>query len=202
MGRAAGAVAGLTAMAALAGCAVEAPTGPSVLAVPGKDKTFAQFQQDEGTCRNYAQSQVAPVTPGQAAAGNTVAGAAIGTVGGAAVGALIGAAAGNPGAGAAIGAGSGLLVGTGVGASNGAYAAGDLQRRYDFAYIQCMTANGENVQTAAAVGPSYPAYGYPSYAYEPDPVIVGGPVIGFGFGGGYWGHRYGYGGYGGRYWRH
>lgn len=181
---------------ALGACAAVPPSGPSVLAVPGTNKTFAQFQQDDFSCRNYAQAQIGPTSPAQAGTNNTVVGAVGGTALGAAAGALLGAAAGNAGAGAAIGAGSGLLVGTGIGASNGEASTASLQQRYDFGYIQCMTANGENVQTVAAVpypvptpypayAYGYPAYGYPAYGY-PGPTVG----IGFGFGGGgYYGRR-------------
>lgn len=183
----------------LVGCAT-APTAPTVLALPGKNKTFAQFQQDDFNCRNYAQSVIGGTTPGQANANSAVGGAAVGTVVGAAAGALLGAAAGNAGAGAAIGAGSGLLLGTGIGASNGQAAGASLQQRYDFGYIQCMTANGENIQTVAAPAPypaaypayvyGYPPYSYPTYAYPP--VVVPQVSLGFGFfggRGGYYGHR-------------
>ncbi len=183
-----------------AACAAPLPTGPSVLAVPGKDKSFAEFQQDEGSCRNYAQSQIGATSPSQAATQAGVGSAAVGTVLGAAAGAVIGAAAGNPGAGAAIGAGSGLVLGSGVGAGNAAVSAGAVQQRYDFSYIQCMSAKGENVQSPAPAGYGYAPYGYPAYAYGPaypypypyPGVVVGGPVIGFGFGGyhGYYGRRF------------
>jgi hypothetical protein len=179
-----------------AACAAPLPPGPTVLAVPGKDKSFAQFQQDEGSCRNYAQSQIGPTSPAQAATDSGVASAAVGTALGAAAGAAIGAAAGNVGAGAAIGAASGLALGAGAGASNAAISGGAVQQRYDFSYIQCMTAKGENVQTPAPVAYGYPPYPYP-YAYGPYPYpypgyVVGGPVVEFGFGGyrGYYGRRF------------
>jgi hypothetical protein len=187
---------GLIGLASLSACAVAPPTGPTVLAVPGKDKSFAQFQQDDGSCRNYAQDRIGPTSPSEAATQSGVGTAAIGTVLGAAAGAVIGGAAGNPGLGAAIGAGSGLALGAGAGASNAAVSGGSVQRAYDNAYIQCMSGNGEQVQTASAAPPGYaypaPAYGYPYYpAPYPYPVVVGGPVIGFGYWhGGYYGRRY------------
>jgi len=170
--------------------------GPTVLAVPGKDKTFAQFQQDEGSCRNYAQSQIGPTSPSQAAAESGVGSAAVGTAVGALAGAAIGSAAGAVGAGAAIGAGTGLLVGSSVGAGNAALSAGQIQQRYDFSYIQCMTAKGESVQSPAPAAYGYaPPYAYPGYAYGPaypygyPGYVVGGPVFEFGYRGGYY-HRF------------
>lgn len=196
----------------LGACAATVPSGPSVLAVPGKDKTFAQFQQDDATCRNYGQSTIGATTPAQAGTNSAVGSSVAGTAIGAAAGALLGAAAGNAGAGAAIGGGTGLLLGTSVGAGDAEQSSGDLQRRYDFGYIQCMTANGENVQSTTGVGYSglsaYPAYAYPAYTYAPyafAPPVIG---LGFGFGfgggyGGYYGHRDGYYGHrGGGYYRH
>ncbi len=184
----------------LGACAAQPPTGPTVLAVPGKNKTFAQFQQDEATCRNYAQAQIGPTTPAQAGAQSAIGSAAVGTAVGAAAGALLGSVSGNVGAGAAIGAGSGLLLGSAVGAGNAQASSAALQQRYDFGYIQCMTANGEDVQAApaaypVAAYPAYPAYayGYPAYAYPP-------VAIGIGVGGYYGPHGYwGPGGYWRRY---
>jgi hypothetical protein len=35
------------------------PNGPSVLVLPGTDKDFAQFLNDDGICRQFAHSQIA-----------------------------------------------------------------------------------------------------------------------------------------------
>jgi hypothetical protein len=43
--------------AALSGCA-QAPGGPTVQAVPGPNKSLADFQQDNGYCRTFASSQI------------------------------------------------------------------------------------------------------------------------------------------------
>jgi outer membrane lipoprotein SlyB len=190
----------LASILALGACAASQPAGPSVLALPGKDKSFPQFQADDANCRNYAQSMIGPRTPAQAGTNAAVGSAAVGTALGAAAGALIGSTVGQVGAGAAIGAGSGLLVGSAVGASNAQASSGDLQQRYDISYMQCMTGNGENIQAAALPAPAYAyaapyPYAYPYYA--PAPVVVGPPVIAFG--GGYYGGGY-YGGYRRRYW--
>lgn len=166
---------------ALAGCVAAPPAGPSVLVLPGKDKTFAQFQQDDASCRQFASAQTGGTSPAEAANNSTAASAAVGTVLGAAAGAAIGAAAGNPAAGAAIGAGSGLVVGGASGINAGAYSGASLQQRYDMSYIQCMAANGNQVpQPSQLAGTGYSgyyspygpyAYGYPypypAYYYDP-----------------------------------
>lgn len=184
-------------MLALAGCAVAPPTGPSVMALPAKDKSFEAFQADDATCRQWASQQIGGVAPAEAANQSVLGSAAVGTVLGAAAGAAIGAAAGNPAAGAAIGAGSGLALGTATGFGAAQASGGSLQRRYDIGYIQCMTAKGESVpqtlpQTVAAYPTpyyySYPDYyAYPYYPYYP---WYGPAFIGFGFHGGRHFHRH------------
>jgi hypothetical protein len=151
----------------LAGCAV-APTTPSVMVLPGTQKTQAQFQGDVGRCQQQAQSLVAPAA--QAANDQAVATAAVGTVIGAAVGALLG----TPyyaGQSAAWGAGSGLLVGGALGGSAAQASSYGLQQRYDAAYAQCMYASGNQVPAPAgyrrpatvAMPPPAPAPRAPSY---------------------------------------
>ena len=181
---------------ALGACVAAPPTGPGVAVMPGPGKTLAQFQQDDMTCRGYAQQQIGGVQPAQAANDSAVGSAVVGTGLGAAAGALIGAAAGNPGVGAAAGAGAGLLLGSAAGANNAQASGAELQQRYDVGYMQCMAANGERVppvQQAATYAPQpYPAYAYAPYPYPyyPYPYAYGpgyyGPEVsvGFGFGGG------------------
>jgi hypothetical protein len=150
---------------ALGACAVAPPTGPSVMALPAKGKSFEQFQQDDATCQQYASARIGYGSPQQAANNSAVGSAVVGTAVGAAAGALIGAAAGNPAVGAAIGGGSGLLLGSAVGTSNAQLSGAALQHRYDMAYIQCMSAKGESVpMTASRPAPAaYPGYGYRPY---------------------------------------
>jgi outer membrane lipoprotein SlyB len=151
--------------AALGGCAVAPPSGPSVMALPAQGKNFEQFQQDDGTCRQYASAQIGNLVPAQAGSQSFVNSAAAGTVLGAAAGAAIGAATGNPAAGAAIGAGSGLFLGGATGAGAASYSSSELQRRYDMGYLQCMSAKGESVPSNLGSYGSYPAtYGY-GYGY-------------------------------------
>lgn len=165
-------LAAASAVLLLAGCAV-APTGPSVMALPGSGKNFEQFRADDAECRQYAQHQVGGADANQAAADAGVRSAAVGTVVGAVAGAAIG---GRDGAG--VGAGTGLLVGSMAGtgaAQSSAYAS---QRNYDNAYVQCMYAKGQQVPVSGAVarsraqapadhaGASYPP---PPSGYPPPP---------------------------------
>lgn len=128
----------LPALAAV-GCAA-LPTGPSVLVLPGMNKSFEQFRADDVQCRQYALEQSGGVTPAQSATRRGVGSAVTGTAVGAAAGAALG-----EGKGAAIGAGTGVLAGTVVG-SEAARATGyEAQQRYDMSYIQCMYAFGNRV---------------------------------------------------------
>jgi hypothetical protein len=130
------AIAGATLLVA---CAT-APTGPSVLVLPGSAKSFEQFRGDDYECRQYASFQVQGTTPDDAAAQSGVKSAAVGTAVGAVAGGLIG---GRDGA--ATGAGAGLVVGAlaGTGAAQGSQRS--AQQRYDHAFQQCMYAKGHKV---------------------------------------------------------
>lgn len=150
----------------LAGC-VTVPAGPTVMVLPGQQKSFDQFQNDNIICQQLAMAVVAPA--GEAAASNAAGIAAAATVIGAAAGAIIGSATGQAGQGAAIGAGTGLLFGSAAG-GNAAYASSyDLQRRYDVAYMQCMYARGNQLPgqvvyrrvPTAYVAPETPRANYP-----------------------------------------
>jgi outer membrane lipoprotein SlyB len=167
---------------ALAGCAVALPTGPNVMVLPGKDKSFEAFQADDTACRQYASAQIGYGSPAEAASQSAVGSTALGTVLGGAAGAAIGAAAGSPAAGAAIGAGTGFVTGGAAGLGAAQASGLSLQRRYDMGYVQCMAAKGENVQNATA---AYPGYGYPYYppAYYPYyPGYYGSAFVDFDFG--------------------
>jgi hypothetical protein len=170
---------------ALGACAVAPPTGPSAMALPGKDKPFAAFQEDDATCRQYASAQIG-VSPSEAATQSAIGSAALGTAIGAAAGAALGAAAGNPGLGAAAGAGAGLLGGTAVGANAGAVSGRSMQARYDMAYMQCMYGHGNSVPTTTPATVSYPApyyaYGYPAYPYYYPAYPYPSVGVGVGFG--------------------
>lgn len=181
---------------ALAGCAVAPPEGPSIMALPGKDKSFEAFQTDDAVCKQYALAQIGYASPAAAANQSAAGSAAVGTALGAAAGAAIGAATGNPGAGAAIGAGSGLVLGGASGLNAAGASSYALQRRYDIAYIQCMSAKGEDVPAAQAPGAAsalqypypYTPYYYPYYSpyyyhpYWPYWPYYGSAFLDFGFG--------------------
>ena len=135
--------------ATLAGCTVM-PSGPSVMALPGTGKSFDQFRADDASCRQYAFAQVGGVSAGQAATTSAVGTTALGTAVGAAAGAAFGG-----GRGAAIGAGAGLLAGGAVGTGTAQASGYGIQRRYDYAYIQCMYAAGERVPVPAGAAWAY-----------------------------------------------
>ena len=167
IGRYAGLVLAGGAALALAGCVDTPPTAaPMVVAIPGKGKTYQQFQTEDGYCRQQGLQANGGRTPGQAAASSGIGSAALGTVVGAAGGALLGAAFGNAGAGAAIGAGTGLGVGAISGAGAARQSAGAYQQNYDRTYAQCMIAYGNGIQGPQPVVVAYPA---PVYAYPPPP---------------------------------
>jgi outer membrane lipoprotein SlyB len=154
----------------LQGCAV-APAGPSVLVLPGAQKTPAQFQADQAGCEQQAKALVAPGV--EAANQQAATTAVVGTAIGAAVGALFGYG-GYGGYGsyanqaAAWGAGAGLIYGGAVGSSSSQASSVGLQRRYDNAFAQCMLQSGHQMPGVAsyrravpAVPPPPPNYRYP-----------------------------------------
>ena len=149
------------AAAVLAGCAAM-PAGPSVLVLPGTGKSFEQFQADEMNCRNYADYQIGGQSAQAAANQSAIGSAALGT----AIGALAGAAVGG-GRGAGVGAGGGLLIGSAAGTGASQASGYELQRRYDYAYIQCMYAKGHQVPVYGQVTNSYPGDRYTSPSYPP-----------------------------------
>jgi hypothetical protein len=142
----------LLAAAMLCGCAV-APSGPSVMVLPGVQKSQAQFQADQAGCQQHAAQSVAPAVD---AANQQAAGAAVvGTAIGAAVGALVGYG-GYGGYGhyagqsAAWGASAGLMYGGAVGGSGLQAANAGLQQRYDNAFAQCMLLRGNQLPGVSA----------------------------------------------------
>ncbi len=144
----------------LAGCAAPTPTGPTITAVPPAGRSLTLFQNQDYSCRNYAQQVVAYPAATQNSQGNGIATAAIGTGLGAAAGALFGAVGGNAGAGAAIGAGVGLLGGSAVAAGQTQRKTESLQQIYNNAYAQCMTSQGNGIVPGSGYGYPPPAYGY------------------------------------------
>jgi len=140
----------------LLGACVSMPKGPSVMVLPGTGKSFDQFRYDDVECRQFADVQIGGTSPSDAAADSAAKSAVVGTAIGAAAGAALGGRSG-----AAAGAGGGLLIGSAAGAGAGETSAYGLQRRYDYAYIQCMYAKGHKVPVSGRLtsssqpGPSY-----------------------------------------------
>jgi uncharacterized protein YcfJ len=143
--------AAIAAVLALSGC-VSAPIGPTVAVMPGPNKPFAAFQEDQAVCRQFAEQQIGGAqTASQTGTNQTLLGAGVGTLLGAGLGAAVGG-----GRGAAIGAGVGALGGTAVGASNAQRTEMTVQRRYDIAYEQCMYSRGNQVPGYVQPNPSPP----------------------------------------------
>ncbi len=146
----------LLAAMVLSGCATT-PTGPSVLVWPSPGKPFDVFQTDDVVCRQWASQQVG-AQPGEIANQTLASGAAVWTLLGAGLGAAIGAATGHFGSGLGIGAASGAVVGAAAGIEPSSGARGEVQRRYDNAYMQCMYSKGNQVPgTGGTYSPAVPA---------------------------------------------
>ncbi|MCA8066149.1 YMGG-like glycine zipper-containing protein [Burkholderia sp. AU38729] len=148
------------ALAGLLGACAYMPTGPSVMALPGTGKSFDQFRADDANCRQYAFEQSGGVSAGQASTASAVGSAAVGTALGAAAGAAF-----NGGTGAAVGAGAGLLAGSVVGAGAAQGSAYDIQRRYDYGYLQCMYATGNRVPVPGGMSGGSGGGGYGGGGY-------------------------------------
>lgn len=143
----------------LAGCAVT-PSTPTVIVLPGSQKTQSQFQADVAACQQQAESLVAPMA--QAANNQAASNVVIGTVIGAAAGALLGQGSYNPGAVAAWGAGTGMLVGSAAAGGSSQVSSLTLQQQFNIAYMQCMYQAGHQV-------PGQPVYRRPPAASAPPP---------------------------------
>lgn len=153
---------------------VQAPMGPTVAVMPGPNKPFAAFNEDQAVCRQFAEQQIGGAQQAENTATNqTLIGAGVGTLLGAGLGAAIGG-----GRGAAIGAGAGALGGTAIGASRAQDTTMSVQQRYNIAYEQCMYSRGNQVpgyvqpapQGSYPPPPPPPPPGYPPPpAYAPPP---------------------------------
>jgi hypothetical protein len=141
----------LAALAVFAGCATPPPEGPSVMVLPGSNKSFDQFRFDDNECRQFAMNSIGGTTAAQASNDTAVKSAVVGTAIGAAAGGLMG---GNSGAGvgAGIGLAGGALAGTGAGQASGY----TMQQRYDIGYQQCMYAKGHQIPMAGRYAPNRP----------------------------------------------
>jgi hypothetical protein len=164
----------LLVVALLPACATM-PTGPSVMVLPGDDKSFDQFRMDDAACRQYANEHIGGTAAQEASQQSAVKSAVVGTALGAAAGAAIGSASGNMGAGAAIGAGSGLLLGSAMGSGYASESYYEAQRRYDNAYLQCMYAKGNQIpgyrrsRSTSSAPSGRSSYPPPPASYYPPP---------------------------------
>ena len=154
-------------MVLLAACA-SVPSGPSVMALPGANKSFEQFRADDADCRQYAQTQTGDSN--QAALDAGLKSAAVGTV----VGAIAGAAIGGNHQSTGSGAGAGLLVGSMAGSGAAQNSGRATQQRYDHAYVQCMYAKGEQVPVAGNPAPAR-RWVAPEYYPAPQPGYISAP---------------------------
>lgn len=158
-------LAGLLACLLVAAC-VSAPTGPSVMVLPGSGRSFDDFRVDENICRRYALEQNGGASSRQSAKESALTSAAVGTAVGAAAGAAVG---GQQGA--AVGAGAGLLVGSVAGTDAAQQSSRGTQRQYDNAYIQCMYAKGHRVPVPANLATGHPsAAGATASSIPPPPA--------------------------------
>jgi len=156
----------LAALLAVAGC-VSMPAGPSMLVLPGTGKSFDQFRVDDFSCRQYAHDQIGGRSTEQRASDSVARSALLGT----AIGAVAGAAF-DGSRGAAVGAGTGLLFGSVAGAGAAESSSYGAQRRYDFAYQQCMYASGHRVPVSGRYATERRAE---SYRTPPPPPPPGTP---------------------------
>jgi len=157
-----------------AGC-VTFPTGPSVMALPGGNRSFEEFRADDGECRAFAANSAGGPSAQQASMDAGAASAVIGTI----VGAAAGAAIGGSSSGAAVGAGSGLLIGSAMGTSAGTYSGYAVQQRYDIGYTQCMYAKGHQVPVSGDYAGRDRSYSSrPRYAPPPPPGASAPPAQG------------------------
>ena len=152
------------ALGVLAGCAV-APTTPTVMVLPGSQKSAPQFQADAATCQQRAQGIVAPMV--DAANNQAASSVVVGTVIGAAAGALLGQGSYNPGAVAAWGAGTGMLMGSAAAGGSSQVSQLSLQQQYNIAYVQCMYQLGH--QVPGQLVSRRPVYGAPAAPPPPPP---------------------------------
>lgn len=132
---------GLSLSALLAGCSPIAfePPGPSVTVMPAANKSFEVYRQDHAICKQFAAGEV--VGTADQANIRTLAEGAANVVGGAALGGAVGG-----GIGAGIGAASGAIVGASWAANDNPWGVYGLQRRYDVAFEECMSAKGNQVR--------------------------------------------------------
>ena len=149
-----------------AGC-VTFPPGPSIMALPGGNRSFDEFRVDDGECRSFAANSIGGSSAQQASMDSGAVSAVVGTI----VGAAAGAAIGGSSSAAAAGAGAGLLVGSAAGSSAASYSGYSMQQRYDIGYTQCMYAKGHKVPVSGEFASRNSGGSYSSRSrYAPPPA--------------------------------
>src|SRR5215472_17242287 len=108
---------------------VQTPMGPTVQVMPGPNTSLASFQNDQGTCRQFAEQAVADQAQGANLRG-------------------LGTAALTTALGAGLG---GALGGVGLGALGSSNAQRSIQAQYDNAFAACMFSLGN---TVPSIGPT------------------------------------------------
>jgi hypothetical protein len=127
----------LAGVMALSACA-QTPMMSTVPVMPGPNTSLASFQNDQATCRQFAQQAVADQVQGANLRGLGT--AALTTALGAGLGGAIGA-----GRGAGIGAASGALGGAGLAAVGSSNIQQSIQAQFDDAFAACMFSLGNTV---------------------------------------------------------
>jgi outer membrane lipoprotein SlyB len=135
--------------------------GPTVRVLPAQGKPFEQFQMEQASCKQYAADQVR----GQAESANTT--GIVEGIAGTALGAGLGAAVGG-GHGAAVGAAAGAVAGTAVGGSTSSHQQKGIQQQYNDAFVQCMSAKGNQVERPVV----YTAPSTTVIYTQPQPTVV------------------------------
>jgi hypothetical protein len=120
----------LGAVMVLSACA-QTPMGSTVPVMPGPNTSLASFQNDQATCRQFAQQAVADQVQGANLRGLGT--AALTTALGAGLGGAVGG-----GRGAGIGAASGALGGAGLAAAGSSNTQQSIQAQFDNAFAACM----------------------------------------------------------------
>ncbi len=146
--------AGASLLALCLGACASVPTGPSLAALRGSQKTAAQFTADDARCRGQVEARLA-------ASGSTVDSANRQIGASAAAGSAIGAVTGavfDGSSGAAAGAVVGLAMGALAGSSASPATSASVQQQYDAAYFACMYALGHKVPVPAHEAERYRAW--------------------------------------------
>ncbi|MCL2428992.1 MAG: glycine zipper family protein [Alphaproteobacteria bacterium] len=122
----------------LVSACAQTPMGPTAQVLPGPNKSLADFQRDQFTCRQFAEQAVRDQAQGANLRGLGT--AALTTALGAGLGGAVGG-----GRGAGIGAAAGGLGGAGLAMAGSSNAQNAIQAQYDNAFVQCMFALGNTV---------------------------------------------------------